>query len=134
TADLCFCIDAVCQEYQNTIIEFENILETWDFRFIEFAGIRGFYLFSVEQPLWELMQRFADEFNYAQGKSEWHIFHQEDISIRVSRGIRDHAFILPKYGGNFSLIPNNQIKIIYELNDVHLQSLEQRKVTSWQQD
>lgn len=134
TVDLCLCVDVVCQKYQNKIIEFENLLETWDFDFIQFAGIRGFYLFSVEQPLWELMQKFADEFNYAQGKSEWHIFHQEDISIRISRGIRDHAFILPKYSGNFSLIPNNQIKIIYELNDVHLQFLEQRKVNSWQQD
>ncbi|MBD2384001.1 hypothetical protein [Cylindrospermum sp. FACHB-282] len=134
TADLCLCIDAVCQEYQKTIIEFENALETWNFQFIEFAGIRGFYLFSVEQTLWELMQKFANEFDYAQGKSEWHIFHQEDISIRISRGIRDHAFILPKYGGIFSLTPNNQINIIYALNDVHLQSLERGKVTSWQQD
>ncbi|AFZ25274.1 hypothetical protein Cylst_3106 [Cylindrospermum stagnale PCC 7417] len=134
TVDLCFCIDAVCQEYQKTIIEFENALETWNFEFIEFMGIRGFYLFSVEQSLWELMQKFANEFDYAQGKSEWHIFHQGDISIRVSRGIRDHAFILPKYGVNFSLTPNKQINIIYELNDVHLQSLERGKVTSWQQD
>lgn len=134
TADLCLCIDAVCQEYQKTIIDFENALETWNFEFIEVSGVRGFYLFSVEQSLWDLMRQFADEFDYAQGKSEWHIFHQENISIRVSRGIRDHVFILPKYGGQFPLFPNNQINLIYELNDVHLQYLERGEITYWEQD
>jgi hypothetical protein len=132
--DLCLCIDQICQEYQNLIIEFENDLETWNFEFIEFAGIRGFYLFSVEQKLWELMQKFAEEFNYTQGKSAWHIFHQDNISIRISRGIRDHAFILPKFVNSWCLLPNNTINIIYEINDVHLQSLERGKVNSWQQD
>ncbi|HLO85412.1 MAG TPA: hypothetical protein VK203_10425, partial [Nostocaceae cyanobacterium] len=133
-ADLCLCIDAVCQEYQNAIIEFENALETWNFEFIEIAGIRGFRLFYVEQRLWELMQSFANEFNYAQGKTEWHIFHQEETAIRISRGIRDHAFILPKASSNLSLLPNSLINIVYQLNDVHLQSLMGSKFTSWEQD
>ncbi|HLP87655.1 MAG TPA: hypothetical protein VK184_03480 [Nostocaceae cyanobacterium] len=132
--DLCSCIDTVGQEYKNTIIEFENILETWNFEFTEFAGIRGFKLFSVEQRLWELMQSFATEFNYAQGKTEWHIFHQEETAIRISRGIRDHAFILPKFSSNLSLLPNSLIDIVYQLNDVHLQSLTKNNFTSWEED
>jgi hypothetical protein len=132
--DLCLCIDAVCQEYQNAIIEFENALETWNFEFIESGEIRGFQLFSVEQRLWELMQNFAHEFNYAQGKTEWHIFYQEETSIRISRGIRDHAFILPKASSNLSLLPNSLINIVYQLNDVHFQSLTGNKFTSWEQD
>ncbi len=132
TVDLCLCIDAVGQEYENKIREFENSLETWDFEFIDLAEIRGFHLFSVESTLWELMLRFAQEFNYAQGKSEWHIFHQENQTIRVSRGIRDHAFILPKFDYNWSGF--SQVHIIYEINEVHLQSLEKGKITSWEQN
>ncbi|MBE9054349.1 type I restriction enzyme HsdR N-terminal domain-containing protein [Nostocales cyanobacterium LEGE 11386] len=130
--DLCLCVDAVCQEYKKFIIGFENILETWDFELVKFTNICGFSLFSVESKLWELMQRFANEFNYAQGKSEWHLFHQEGLSIRVSRGISDHAFILSKADSNYS--ENKRINIVYQINAVHLQSLERGEFTSWQQD
>ncbi len=133
TTDLCFCVDTVCQEYKNSIVEFENYLETWDFEFVEFSGVRGFILLSINSKLWELMQRFANEFNYAQGKSEWHIFHQEDISIRISRGIYDHAYILPQINPKFSLLPHELINIVYEINDVHSQLIEREEITSWQQ-
>jgi hypothetical protein len=134
TTDLCLCIDTVCQEYKNYIVEFENNLETWNLEFVEFAGVRGFHLFTVEQKLWELMYKFATEFDYVKGTSKWHLFHQEDISIRVSRGIRDHAFILPQVDSSWFLKTKNKINIIYEINDVHLQSLARGKMTSWQQD
>ncbi|MBN3944587.1 MAG: type I restriction enzyme HsdR N-terminal domain-containing protein [Nostoc sp.] len=125
--DLCLCVDEICQEYQNLIIEFENALETWDFEFVNFSEIRGFILFSVVQELWQLMQQFANEFDYKKGKSEWHLFHRENISIRVSRGIRDHAFVLPKFDRDLSLLPSNQVNIIYELNNINLQSIETAK-------
>ncbi|QLE56052.1 hypothetical protein [Nostoc sp. TCL26-01] len=134
TADLCLCIDTVCQEYKNSIIAFEDALETWNFPFVEFLEIRGVHLFSVDAKLWRLMYSFANEFNYVQGKSEWHLFQQEDISIRISRGIRDHAFILPKPINYLSLLPDGIIDIVYEINDIHLQSLETRGMNSWQQD
>ncbi|MEA5564360.1 hypothetical protein [Anabaena sp. UHCC 0399] len=134
TADLCLCIDVICQAYKQSIIECENILETWDFEFIEFLGSRGVHLFSVDAKLWRLMHDFANEFNYVQGKSEWHLFQQEEISIRVSRGIRDHAFILPRPVNYFSLLPNGIINIVYEINHIHLQSLENGEINSWHQD
>ncbi|WP_138501581.1 hypothetical protein [Nostoc sp. PA-18-2419] len=135
TLDLCLCIDTVCQEYKKLIIKFENSLETWDFEFLNVANSRGFLLFSVGQKLWKLMQQFADEFDYTKGKSEWHLFHNEDISIRVSRGICDHTFISPRIdNSNFSIWSQDKINIIYFINDVYLQSLERGKVTSWQQD
>ncbi|MEH2204501.1 MAG: hypothetical protein V7K53_10535 [Nostoc sp.] len=133
-ADLCLCIDEVCQNYKNSIIEFENALETWNFEFVSFSEVRGFILFSVRQELWKLMQQFAKEFDYKKGKSEWHIFHRENISIRVSRGIRDHAFIFPKFDRDLSLLPSNQVNILYELNDINLQSIETAKFSLWQQD
>ena len=132
--DLCLCVDEICQEYQNLIIEFENALETWDFEFVKFSEVRGFILFSVSQELGELMQQFAKEFDYTKGKSEWHLFHREDISIRVSRGIRDHAFIFPKFDKDLSLLLSKKINIIYELNDVNLQSLKTAKFSLWQQN
>ncbi|MEH2328282.1 hypothetical protein [Nostoc sp.] len=132
--DLCLCVDEICQEYQNLIIEFENALETWDFEFVNFSEIRGFILFSVRQELWELMQQFANEFDYKKGKSEWHLFHRENISIRVSRGIRDHAFVFPKFERTLSLLPSNKVNIIYELNNINLQSIETAKFSLWQQN
>ncbi|MEH2352027.1 hypothetical protein [Nostoc sp.] len=132
--DLCLCVDEICQKYQNLIIEFENALETWDFKFVKFSEVRGFILFSVRQELWELMQQFAKEFDYKKGKSEWHLFHRENISIRVSRGIRDHTFIFPKFDRDLSLLPSNQVHIIYEINDINLQSIERAKCGLWQQD
>ncbi|WP_066379292.1 hypothetical protein [Anabaena sp. CA = ATCC 33047] len=134
TLDLCLCLDVVCQEYKQSIIECENSLETWDFEFVEFLGIRGFHLFSVDAKLWRLMHNFANEFNYIQGKTEWHLFQQEEMSIRVSRGIRDHAFILPCPVNYLSLLPNGIINIVYEINEIHLQSLETGEINSWKQD
>ncbi|MCM0594162.1 MAG: hypothetical protein KA716_29870 [Gloeotrichia echinulata DEX184] len=134
TTDLCLCIDEICREYKNHTIEFENNLETWEFEFINFGGIRGFQLLTIDPKLWELMHKFAQKFDYSQGKSAWHLFHQENISIRVSRGIRDHAFIVPQVDNCFYLLNNHKIKIIYEINDVHLKSLERGKISSWQQD
>ncbi|BDI14558.1 hypothetical protein ANSO36C_03600 [Nostoc cf. commune SO-36] len=133
-ADLCLCVDKVCQEYKSLITEFENALETWDFELVKFSEIRGFILFSVREELWKLMQQFFKEFDYTKGKSEWHLFDRENISIRVSRGIRDHTFIFPKLHKDFSLFPDYQVDIIYELNNINLQSFEKGKSTLWQQD
>ncbi|MEH2123529.1 hypothetical protein [Nostoc sp.] len=132
--DLCLCVDEICQKYKNSIIEFENTLETWNFKFVNLSEVRGFMLFSVRQDLWELMQQFAKEFDYKKGKSEWHLFHRENISIRVSRGIRDHTFIFPKVDRYLSVLPSNQVNIIYEVNDINLQSIERAKFGLWQQD
>lgn len=134
TTDLCLCIDEIGREYKNSTIEFENNLETWEFEFIDIASVRGFILLAVEPKLWELMYKFAQEFDYSQGKSKWHLFYQENISIRVSRGIRDHAFILPQGDNYFSLLNQDKVNIVYQINEVHLKSLERGKVTSWQQD
>ncbi len=134
TKDLCLCIDEVCQQYKNSIIEFENNLETWKFELVSLANFRGIKILSVKNELWNLMYKFACEFDYIKGKSEWHLFHQEDISIRISRGIRDHVFIVPQASNSWTLRHNSEINIIYFINEVHLQSLETGKLNSWKQD
>ncbi|MBE9004814.1 hypothetical protein IQ259_07150 [Fortiea sp. LEGE XX443] len=133
-ADLCLCVDAVCQEYKKTIIEFEDYLETWDFKLLKFTNTIGFHLFSVDIKLWKIMHNFIKKFNYAQGKSEWHLFDQSNISIRVSRGIRDHAFIVPQLSNSGSVFSNNQVDILYEINDVHIATLKRSNLNSWQED
>ncbi|MCC5640534.1 type I restriction enzyme HsdR N-terminal domain-containing protein [Nostoc sp. CHAB 5844] len=133
-ADLCLCVDAICQEYKNKIIEFENYLETWDFKFVELPDFRGFHLFSVDVKLWKIMHNFIKKFNYAQGKSEWHLFAQGNTSIRVSRGIHDHAFIVPRLSNSWSALSNNQVDILYEINDIHISTLERSNLNSWQED
>ncbi|BAY20519.1 hypothetical protein NIES2100_02610 [Calothrix sp. NIES-2100] len=134
TIDLCLCIDEICQQYKKAIINFENTLETWEFAFVEFDGIRGFEICAVKPKIWELMYKFAQEFDYSKGKSAWHLFHQENFSIRLSRGIRDHAFIAAKASGHASVLPHSKISIIYEIKAIHLQSLERKQLTTWQQD
>jgi hypothetical protein len=136
--DLCLCVDEVCKEYKNRIIESETILETWDFDFVEFEGIRGFRLFSVEEKLWKLMHSFANEFDYSKGNSDWHIFCYQRVLIQVSRRLSENVFIWPKacidtdsYG---LLLPNRQIDVVYEIYDVHLKSIERGNVTSWKKD
>jgi len=133
-SDLCLCVDVICQAYKQTIVDFENNLETWEFKFIDLPNARGFHLFSVDLKLWKIIHNFIKKFNYAQGKSEWHLFDQGNSSIRVSRGIRDHAFILPILGNSGSALSHNQVDILYEVNDVHLVTLESNQLTSWQED
>ncbi|MBD2437952.1 type I restriction enzyme HsdR N-terminal domain-containing protein [Nostoc sp. FACHB-110] len=133
-ADLCLCVDVICQEYKQKIIEFENNLATWDFHLVEMPNARGFHLFSVDLKLWKIMHNFIKRFNYAQGKSEWHLFNQENTSIRISRGIRDHAFILPILGKFSSALSNNQVDILYEVSDVHIASLERSQLNYWHED
>lgn len=134
TIDLCICIDEICREYKTSIINFENVLETWEFEFVEFAGIRGFQICDVEPKLWELMYKFAHEFTYYKGKSAWHLFSHENFSIRLSRGIRDHALITPKASNYCSLLPYTKISIIYTINTLHLQSLEKETEHFWQKN
>ncbi|MBD2353323.1 hypothetical protein H6G41_01585 [Tolypothrix sp. FACHB-123] len=134
TIDLCLCIDEICQEYKKSIIEFENNLETWEFEFIEVAGIRGFKICDVEPKLWELMYKFAHEFTYYKGKSAWHLFNHENFSIRLSRGIRDHVLITPKASSYCSLLPYTKISIIYTINAIHLQPLDKKEQNYWQRN
>ncbi|MBE8985916.1 hypothetical protein [Nostoc sp. LEGE 12450] len=70
------CIDGAYQEYKSLPIKFENILETWDFKFVNFAGSRRFILFCVRQDLWNLIQQFANEFDYIKGR-----FNNSDIYL-----------------------------------------------------
>ncbi|WP_242046129.1 MULTISPECIES: hypothetical protein [Calothrix] len=132
--DLCLCIDEICREYKKLLIDFENVLETWEFEFVEFAGIRGFKICDVDPKLWELMYKFAHEFTYYKGKSEWHLFYHDNFSLRLSQGIRDRALITPKASGYCSLLPYPKISIIYNINEIHLQSLGKAAENAWQKN
>jgi hypothetical protein len=132
--DLCACIDEMCEEYKNIIVEAENILETWECEQIQVEDIKGFYIVSIQQWLWELMKKFADEFDYGNGDSEWHIFERQNISIRIvkRRPLDDHAFVWPKVEINLgSLLPADRVELLYEVPTWHLESIERVHKTSW---
>jgi len=132
--DLCACIDEVCQEYKRIIIEAENVLETWDYEPLHSDGLPGFYLLSVRQWLWELMRKFAHEFDCGRGNSDWHTFKQVNILIRVGRGFHDHAFIWPKTGINsWSLLPTGYVHLVCVFSDRDLRWVERGDVVSWKQ-
>lgn len=135
--DLCLCVDEVCNIYKNHIIEAEDILETWDFDFVEFGGIKGFHLFSVSAELWKLMHKFSHEFDYSYGNSDWHNFKRGGASIQVSSSeTRHYAFIWPQASlESDTFLPNGTIDIVYQVNNSYLTLLERWKVVnSWKQD
>lgn len=133
--DLCACVDEMCAEYKRIITEAETVLETWGLERMRIEDINGFYLVSVKRRLWEFMKRFADEFRYEKGESEWHIFEHSNISIRITNrhSVDDHAFIWPKAETNpWSFLPTEYIDIIYEIPEWHLESTVRGDSISWQ--
>jgi hypothetical protein len=131
--DLCDCIDGVCGNYKQAIIEAEHRLETWDYEPMQVEDISGFCLLRVRQELWELMHNFSYVFDYAKGDTKWHTFHHQNISIRVGRGVVDHAFITPKTDINpWSFLPTGYIFLLYEVPEFHLKWAAKGE-TPWQQ-
>lgn len=110
--ELCNAVDEVCKQYKDIMMETTNALETWDFRPVKIENEQGFELLSVEPWLWEKMKQFSHEFDYDNGDSEWHIFWEQNLSIRVySKGGPNHVVIWPKFGGG--LLPSDQVDLLY---------------------
>src|SRR5579875_63190 len=131
--ELCDAVDEVCREYKNILIETTNALETWDFQPVSMENERGFELLSVEQWLWNLMKRFAHEFDYDNGNSDWHIFDSHSWGIRVSqKDGPDHVVILPRFGNIFS--PSTQVDLIYIDCITYLHLYRNTPITSIFQD
>jgi hypothetical protein len=83
----------------------------------------------VRAELWALMHDFSHQFDYANGKSEWHIFHKINRAIRIGRGNDNHAFIHPIPSIDFypPKTSTSSIELIYEVNDLHLSWEEDKK-------
>jgi hypothetical protein len=129
--DLCACVDDVCQEYKEIITTADTLLETWNYEPDQYLDIRGFRLCSVKQWLWELMKRFAEEFDCTHGKSEWHLFEPGNSAIRIGPSGVDRPCIWPKVDINvgLDLLPNGYIDLLYDIG-IPVRLREER----WQHD
>jgi hypothetical protein len=119
---LCECIDEVCTRYKKILLQTENSLDARKYPPIEYEGIYGFKLIRIKKELWELMHRFSVEFDYANGKTKWNIFAQQNIRIRVCHGLIDNIFMWPVPEINsFDNLPTGNINVLYEVDDSHLE-------------
>ena len=141
TQELCACIDIIGQAYKEELIEATHLLEAWDYEYVqafETPGysflIRGFSLLSVRPWLWQLMKKFAFEFNYnISEQTNWHIF------IPGIHGIHIHQ--QQKKDTNVTLWPlcknedpsNGWIDVLYYNPDHEVEFYEEDYKMSWKQ-
>ena len=138
TQELCACIDIVAQEYKEALFEATELLEAWDFRYIqtfEVPGlpdlIRGFSLLSVKPWLWELMKQFAREFDFVDEKSDWHIFNPgiQSFSVHQNKYGNTNVRLWPLFdGGN---PPNDWVDVLYYDPDDEVTLYEHDTKKSW---
>ncbi|MBV6504507.1 MAG: hypothetical protein ILNGONEN_00053 [Syntrophorhabdaceae bacterium] len=134
--DLCSCVDRLGEDYKQIITETETILETWDYMPMKLEGIPGFRVLSVKPNLWELMKRFAYEFDCIKGNSEWHIFQKHNTGIRISHRFNEHAIIWPKEYREFqgAIFPHQDIDLLCDYSDWQLHVSESDDLQSIMRD
>jgi hypothetical protein len=132
--DLCACIDTFCGAYRSTIYEAENALETWEYPLVPTSEGPGFYLLSVPSWLWESIRQFAEEFDYHNGSTSWHIFERYLPALRVSHKDQDHVFIcgLPRLPDTTSFLPEH-IHLIYVQHEAIMQRIGDQSGVAWHQ-
>jgi hypothetical protein len=128
--DLCECVDRVCQQYKDIIIEASDMLDVWDNPPFMFNGLYGFFLGDVDATLWKNMVRFSHEFDYDNGDTEWHIFERMGATVRVCQDkILDNVFIravvqdIDQVGGN--------LRLIYKNPEEYFRMIEESIEESW---
>lgn len=140
TYELCSCVDVVGQAYKDALIEATELLEAWDYQYIqtfEIPGlpdlIRGFSLISVRPWLWELMKQFANEFDYVDEKSDWHIFNPgiHSIGIHQNKYGLTNVTLWPLFNGGNSL--NDWVDVLYYDPDEDVILYEYVSKKSWKQ-
>ncbi len=140
TQELCTCIDVVGQAYKEALIEATELLEAWDYQYIqtfEIPGlpdlIRGFSLLSVKPWLWQLMKQFASEFDYVDEKTDWHIFNPGIQSIGIHQNKYGHTNVMlwPLFNGGNP--PNDWIDVLYYDPDEEVTLYEHDSKKSWKQ-
>jgi hypothetical protein len=111
--DLCACIDEIADRYKESVIAEEKLLGTWDFEPGRVYGERAFRILLVSRELWDLMKRFANEFDYYKGDTEWHIFDPHRVGIRIGRGTSRHVMLYAIADEDAAHLPNGLVHILY---------------------
>ncbi len=130
--DLCLCIDKVCHAYKASLVSAEEALETWEYRPVTPGELEmhGFHLLTVQPWLWNLLHRFAHEFDLFAGKTPWHMFDKGNAYLRVIHGSMDESVLIyPIYN-----LAANQVELIYCVEgDRSLAYEEARTGLPWKQ-
>ena len=118
--DLCSCVDKVCQIYKEVMLETIRILDAYNYTYLNENNEKGFFILEVERWVWNLMKQFANEFNYDEGKSDWHIFEYSAVEIIVYPQHTINAILRPTfdeinlYHTKSSREAHDTIKVIYD--------------------
>ena len=131
--DMCSCLDVIGYHYATSLREATSLLELWNYPQAEVRGKTGVQLLMVHMNMWHLMQRYAQEFNFRKGETEWHCFgdlHSGDaITIRKAGGpIWATLWSMPHetYNGV------DYLPLLYEYPDATLLEQEEMSALPWQ--
>ncbi len=138
--DLCICVDDVCYAYKASLVSTEEALQTWDYLPVSLREFQfhGFHILTVQRWLWDLILRFAREFDIFEGTSSWHIFDAGHDRLRVllnreiDKGYDENVLIYPSYGSSGR--PQSSVDLLYCIEeDRYLAHEEERDHLSWKQ-
>jgi hypothetical protein len=137
--DLCICIDVIGSKYKEIIVDTEEALQTWEYSPVSLSGyqMHGFHILTVQRWLWDLMLRFAGEFDFLEGTSSWHIFerglnHFRVLLKRDGKGYDENVLLYPSYG--HSNLPSDTVDVLYCIEeDRYLTATEDADQLSWKQ-
>ena len=78
--ELCGILNDFLNEYQKAYENYKKMLGAEKFEITKSNHVK---LLTVTKNLWIKMMKFSHEFDFDRGKSEWHIFNQNRVSIIV---------------------------------------------------
>jgi hypothetical protein len=135
---LCACVDYTCSEYRRIIDETDAALESRPYHPVLTGDAfeKGWrYLFlTIEKELWKSIKAFVEEFDYAQGDSEWHIFNAHHSSdVRVQKDIEvEHTHISPRPVINDgSRLPEDYVDLLYTVETYASAEIERVTGLDW---
>ena len=97
--DLSDIFDDLFEIYTSRINEFENKLKVKSFP-ISKQYSNGFKLIKIKRGLWYHIHKFAEEYAFRDGNTEWNIFGYDNYNLRVN--FKDKDFI---WSGNIIIAP-----------------------------
>lgn len=93
--DLCACIDQFAGAYRTTMMQAEDILDSWNFPMTALDRDPAFYLTSVDTSFWKHIWKFTQTHDWRRGDTdpEWRKFEFWKPGFRIGHKGGDHASI-----------------------------------------
>jgi len=136
--DLCDCVDYFAGAYRDTIMQTEDILESWSFPMATYEGHPAFYLTSIHPSFWQQVGQFTNDYDRFLEKqdAEWSRFEFWTPGFRIGYDRGDYAQIATINELSFDTPIGIELKhLVYVLLDGRpLPSMDSSDVlnTEWQ--